>query len=255
MRDPQIQLTDKIAIPQFGFGTWGLGNKSTSAVLHALKTGYRHLDSADMYHSHGNIGEALPQSGLKREDVFIVTKLHVSTLSAKRVGPAVDRFLEELATDYIDLLLIHWPGNTPVSETLGAMDTARKAGKVRTLGVSNFEIDLMQECFATGVEVVNNQIEYNLHTRPDNVVQFCLEHKVSVTSYSSLDRGSSAQEKVVAELAKKYSVTREEVLLNWIMNKGMIVIPRSSNPAHIESNFNALAWDLDPSDGKLLDEV
>lgn len=255
MRSPHIPLTDKISIPQFGFGTWGLGNKGTSAVLHALKTGYRHLDSADMYHSHANIAEALPQSGLNREDVFIVTKLHVSTISAKRVGPAVDRFLEELATDYIDLLLIHWPGNTPVSETLGAMDATRKAGKVRTLGVSNFEIDLMQECFDTGVQVVNNQIEYNLHTRPDDVVQFCLERNVSVTSYSSLDRGSSSQEKVVAELVSKYSATREEVLLNWIMNKDMIVIPRSSNPEHIESNFHALSWELDATDAARIDEA
>ncbi len=255
MRNPYIPLTNKISVPQMGFGTWGLGNHGTSALLHALKTGYRHLDSADMYHSHGNIAEALPQSGLKREDVFIVTKLHVSTISAKRVGPAVDRFLEELATDYIDLLLIHWPGNTPVGETLGAMDATRKAGKVRTLGVSNFGIDLMQECFDTGVEVVNNQIEYNLHTQPDDVVQFCLEHNVSVTSYSSLDRGSSSQEKVVAELAKKYSATREEVLLNWIMSKGMIVIPRSSNPDHIESNFHALAWELDAADAERIDEA
>jgi 2,5-diketo-D-gluconate reductase B len=255
MRNPQIKLTESITVPQMGFGTWGLGEKGTSAVLHALKTGYRHLDSADMYHSHGNIAEALPQSGLKRGDVFIVTKLHVSTLSAKRVGPAVDRFLQELATDYIDLLLIHWPGNTPVSETLGAMDAARKAGKVRTLGVSNFDVALMQDVFDTGISVVNNQIEYNLHTQPDDVVQFCLEHNVSVTSYSSLDRGSASQEKVVADIAKQHSITREEVLLNWIMNKGMIVIPRSSNPAHIESNFHALAWELNPADAARIDEA
>lgn len=255
MRNPLIKLTDNISIPQMGFGTWGLGNKGTQAILHALNTGYRHLDSADMYNSHGNIAEAIPQSGLKREELFIVTKLHISSLSAQRVGPAVDRFLQELETDYIDLLLIHWPGNTPISETLGAMDEARKAGKVRTLGVSNFEIDLMRECFDTGVSVVNNQIEYNLRNQPDDLVEFCLEHKVSVTSYTSLERGNSPQEKVVAELAQKYSASREEVLLNWIMNKGMIVIPRSSNPKHIESNFHSLAWELDDADGARLDEA
>ncbi|MEX2144257.1 MAG: aldo/keto reductase [Anaerolineales bacterium] len=256
MSNPTLPLTKDITIPQMGFGTWELsGHGATEAILHALQTGYRHMDTADIYRTHGNIAEAIPRSSVPPLDIFITTKLWSHSLSAHRVGPAVDRFLKELGIEHIDLLLIHWPGNTPVAETLGAMDQARQAGKVRALGVSNFGVELMQESLDTGFPVVNNQIEYNLNHRPDDVVAFCLSHQVTVTAYSPLEHGNSTQEKTLAELANKYSVTREQVLLNWLLRKGMIVIPRSSDPAHIESNFHTLAWTLAAEDSRQLDEA
>ena len=255
VKTPELRLANNVLIPQLGFGTWGLGRSGTKAILHALRAGYRHLDTADNYGTHGNIAEANVQSGLPRADLFITTKLWTNNLSAKRVGPAVDRFLNELNTDYIDLLLIHWPGNRPVAETLGAMDAARQAGKVRTLGVSNFDVELMQASLDTGFPVVNNQIEYNLNHRPDEVVAFCLDRQVTVTAYSPLERGTHDQERLLAEIARKYAATREEVLLNWLLQKGLIVIPRSADPAHIESNFHVLAWSLHAEAGAQLDQA
>jgi diketogulonate reductase-like aldo/keto reductase len=254
MKNPTLKLTKEFEIPQLGFGTWNLKDpQATQAIAHALGTGYRHLDSADIYGTHPNIAEAIPASTIPREEIFITTKLWSNTLSAKRVGPAVDRFLKELGTEYIDLLLIHWPGNTPVAETLGAMDAARQAGKVRTLGVSNFDVALMQAALDTGVPVVNNQIEYNINHRPDDVVSFCFSRQVTVTAYSPLETGRAAQENLLAELAKKHHSSREEVLLNWLMNKGMIVIPRSADPSHIDTNWHALAWNLPDEDSQRLD--
>lgn len=255
MTNPTLPLTKDIQIPQMGFGTYGLGPRATEAVLHALQTGYRHIDTADIYGSHKNIAEAIPQSGIRREEIFITTKLWSHSVSRKKVGPTVDRFLSELGTDYIDLLLIHWPANTPVQETLSAMDEVRQAGKVRTLGVSNFDVELIKEAQGTGFQIVNNQIEYNLNHRPDDIVAFCQAHKVTVTAYSPLENGSGEQEKVLAELAKKYACTREEVLLNWLMRKGMIVIPRSSSTKHIESNFHSLAWEIQAEDVAKLDSI
>ncbi len=251
--NPAILLTKDIQIPQMGFGTWNLGSGAAKAVAHALRVGYGHIDTADIYGTHGGIAEAIPLSGVPREKIFITTKLWSHSVSAKRVGPAVNRFLNELGTDVIDLLLIHWPSNTPLTETLGAMDESRRAGKVRTIGVSNFGIELMQRSLDTEVPVVNDQIEYNLNRRPDDVVDFCFRHKVTVTAYSPLEHGSAAQERLLAELAKKYSATREEVLLNWLMQKGMIVIPRSAKPKHIETNFHALTWSLEEGDAKKID--
>jgi diketogulonate reductase-like aldo/keto reductase len=248
-----LPLTKEIHIPQLGFGTWNLGAKAAKAVAHALKVGYRHIDTADIYDSHGGIAKAIPVSGIPRADLFVTTKLWSHSVSAKRVGPAVDRFLGELGTDFIDLLLIHWPSNTPIGETLGAMDQARQAGKVRSLGVSNFGVDLMQDSLDIGLPVVNNQIEYNLNHRPNDVVDFCFSHNVTVTAYSPLESGSAGQERLLAELAKKYSATREEVLLNWLISKGMIVIPRSTQAKHIESNFHALAWTIEEGDTKKID--
>jgi len=251
--NPTLALAKDIRIPQMGFGTWNLGASAAKAVAHALQIGYRHIDTADIYDTHGGIAKAIPVSGIPRVELFITTKLWSHSVSAKRVGPTVDRFLGELGTDFIDLLLIHWPSNTPIGETLGAMDEARQAGKVLTLGVSNFGVELMQDALDTGVPVVNNQIEYNLNHRPDDVVDFCFSHEVTVTAYSPLERGSARQERLLAELAKKYSATREEFLLNWLMSKGMIVIPRSAKPKHIESNFDALAWTIEEGDAKKID--
>ncbi len=254
MKNPPLPLTAGLSIPQMGFGTYGLGRKATEAILHALRTGYRHIDTADTYGSHENIAEAIPASGLKRGDVFITTKLWSQDLPGKKVGPAVDRFLRELNTDYIDLLLIHWPASAvPLQETLAAMDKVRQAGKVRAIGVSNFNMRLMKEALATGFPVCNNQIEYNLNHQPSEVLEFCQQAKVTVTAYSPLEEGSGA--KVAAALAKQHNCTKAEVLLAWLMAKGMIVIPRSSDPKHIESNFRSLELKLTAEEMARLDRA
>ncbi len=254
MEIPKLRLNNGLEIPQVGFGTSGL-RSATKAILHALQSGYRHIDTADIYGTHENVAEAIQKSGVPREHIFITTKLWSHSLSNKRVGPAVDRFLKELGTNYIDLLLIHWPGNTSLAETLTAMDETRKAGKVKSLGVSNFNAELVQEGIDTGFSLVNDQIEYNLNHRPQDVLDFCTKNKITVTAYSPLENGNKDQEILVDELAKKYSATREGVLLRWLMQKGMIVIPRSSETKHIESNLHALEWKMDDGDVKMIDAL
>lgn len=256
MISPELKLSDDIRIPQLGLGTWNLGSKATPAIRYALESGYRHFDTADVYRTHTHFAEAIPRSGVAREDIFIVTKLWSHSMAGNTVEPAVERFLQELGTEYIDLLLIHWPSsNVPVEETIGAMEKVRNAGKIRSIGVSNFNVAKMQEALATGVAVVNNQIEYNLNRQPQDVLGFCREAGVTVTAYSPLERGSQAQEALAAELARKYSGTREQVLINWVMGKGMIAIPRSSNPKHIESNLRSLEWKMEEADIVKLDEA
>lgn len=251
-----LALTDNIQIPQIGFGTYGLGSNATEAVLHALRTGYRHIDTADIYGSHENIAKAIPLSGVKREEIFITTKLWSNSLSKDQVEPTVDRFLRELNTGVIDLLLIHWPSRSvPLEETLAAMDKQRQAGKVRAIGVSNFKVSLMKLALATGFPVCNNQIEYNLNHRPIEVLDFCKDNKVTVTAYSPLEEGSGKSSKLVSELAMKYDRSNAEILLAWLIQKGMIAIPRSSNPKHIETNLHSLDLSLEAEDAEKLDGV
>lgn len=254
METTNLRLSNGLEIPQLGFGTSGL-HSATSSILHALQSGYRHIDTADIYETHENVAEAIQKSGVKREEIFITTKLWSHSLSSKRVGPAVDRFLKELQTEYIDLLLIHWPGNTPVKETLGAMEVVRKSGKVKSLGVSNFNADLVQEAMDTGYPIVNDQIEFNLNHRPQDVLDFCTTSEITVTAYSPMENGNQGQENLVADLARKYSATRAEVLLRWLMQKGMIAIPRSSEAEHIQNNLHALEWKMDDGDVKQIDEL
>jgi 2,5-diketo-D-gluconate reductase B len=256
MKNPTLPLTDSIQVPQFGFGTYGLRD-GTKAILHALKTGYRHLDTADNYGSHENCAEAMEQSGIDRGEIFITTKLDGSTVSKDKVGPAIDRFLTELKTDFVDLVLIHWPSRSvPTEETLTAMEAARQAGKVRAIGVSNFSVAQMKEALATGFPVSNNQIPYNLQERPDDIVDFCFANKVTVTAYSPVKaKGNAKTAKLVNEFATKYGCTHEEIMLAWLMAKGMIVIPRSSNPKHIETNFQSLGINLLAEDVKAIDQA
>ncbi|MCL4257922.1 MAG: aldo/keto reductase [Anaerolineales bacterium] len=243
-----LLLVDDIRIPQMGFGTYALKD-AKQATLHALQTGYRHLDTADYYRNHAEVGQAMQASGLRREEIFLVTKLYGSSLAPDKVGPAVDRFLKELNTDYIDLLLIHWLSGIPAEDSLAAMETARAAGKVRALGVSNFEVEDMQAALASGLPVCNNQIEYNLEERPEDVAEFCLANGVTVTAYSPVKvSGGAETRKLVAGLAEKYESTAEQVTLAWLMGKGFIVIPRSNNPKHIESNFRSLELTLSKED-------
>lgn len=252
-----IQLVEDIQIPQLGFGTYGLGSKATEAVLHALNVGYRHIDTADIYGTHENIAEAIQQSKIKRGEIFITSKLWSHSVQPEKVGHSVDKFLSELQTEYIDLLLIHWPSKTvPAKETLAAMEKVRQTGKIRALGVSNFNVRQMQEVLETGLPVSNNQIQYNLSHRPDDIVDFCLGNKVTVTAYSPVkERGSGKSGNVLEELAKKYFCSKAEVLLNWFMQKGMIVIPRSSNREHIEANFHSQAWEMANADIRILNEI
>ncbi len=256
MKNPTLQLPTNIQVPQFGFGTYGLRD-GTKAILHALKTGYRHLDTADNYGSHENCAEAIEKSGIDRKEIFITTKLDGSTVSKDKVGPAIDRFLKELKTDFIDLVLIHWPSRSvPTTETLTAMEAARQAGKVRAIGVSNFSVAQMKEALATVFPVSNNQIPYNLQHRPDDIVEFCFANNVTVTAYSPVKaQGDAKTRQLLDELAKKYNCTKEEIMLAWLMEKAMIVIPRSSNPKHIETNFHSLEIGLSAEDVKALDQA
>ena len=254
MKTQSIRLTKEIQIPQMGFGTSGLGNKATQSILHALQTGYRHVDTADIYGTHANVAEAISKSDIARNQIFITTKLWSHSVSKAKVTPAVDRFLKELKTDYIDLLLIHWPSNSaPVEETLAAMDQAKQAGKARALGVSNFNVKLMKQALDSGFEVCNDQIEYNLNHRPDDTLKFCQQQKVTVTAYSPLEEVT--KNKTVAELGKKYDKPQAQVILNWLRQKGMIVIPRSMDAKHIETNFHSSEWSLEDQDIEKLDNT
>lgn len=250
-----LALTADIHIPQLGFGTSQLKEAAYTSILHALHTGYRHIDTADMYGTHGAVGAALRESGVPRGDVFITTKLWSHSVAADKVGPAVERFLDELQMDYIDLLLIHWPSDeAEPEETLPAMDAVRRAGKVRCLGISNFGVELLERSLATGVQILNNQIKFNLEERPDEVVAFCKANRLAVTAYSPLRAlGNPATQKLVESLSQAYSCSPQQLALAWLLAKGLIPIPRSTKPENIKANFRSQQIELSADDVAALD--
>ena len=257
-------LNSQASIPVLGFGTWQLvGDTGTNAVVKALEVGYRHIDTADRYGNHKEIAQATQQSSLKREDLFITTKIPRTLLERENVLLSVDRYLQELNTSYIDLLLIHWPNkNIPIAETLGAMQELKEQGKIRAIGVSNFTMHHLKDALrdtsgqakATGVEITNNQIELHPTFNQKELREYCAANSIVVTAYSPLGRGQDIGLPLFQELAKKYNASPAQVILNWILQLGCVAIPKSEHEDQIEDNFKTLNWTLKQEDIELINQ-
>lgn len=250
-------LTEKLEVPALGLGTWRLqGDQCLKAVSKALEIGYRHIDTADAYENHREVGEAIKKSNIPREEIFLTTKVWRDDLQQRDVLSAAKRFLEELQTDYLDLLLIHWPNpDIPIQETLEAFESLRAQGLIQGVGVSNFTIRHIKDALKTGVKINNNQVEFHPSLNQKELKAFCDDNDILLTAYSPIARGEDLELAVIQELAKKYDRPPSQVVLNWIIQKGMIAIPKSSKDEHILDNFKTLEWELDLDDVEKIDRV
>jgi diketogulonate reductase-like aldo/keto reductase len=243
---PTLPLGGDLRMPILGFGTYKLqGDACRRAVEQALAVGYRHIDTADYYDNHTAIAEVLKASTTPRHDLFITSKIWRDDLAADRVPVVADRLLRELQTDYLDLLLIHWPNrDIPIAETLGAMQTLRDQGKVRALGVSNFTERHLGEALATGVPIVNNQVELHPSFAQPALRRFCDARAVAVTAYAPLARGGDFDLPVIRDLAAQYGRPPAQIVLAWLRQRGIAAIPKAGSPDHIRSNYGSLEVNL-----------
>ncbi len=250
-------LKSGTAIPALGFGTSRLqGSVGAEAVDAALRVGYRHIDTADSYGNHDAAAEGIKQSRVPREEIFLTTKIDGGDHAYTDVLTATDRYLDELQTDYIDLLLIHWPNRAVlVGETLRAMQELKDAGKIRAIGVSNFTEHHLEDAFQTGIEVVVNQVETHPAFNQKDLREFCAEHNVVITAYAPLGRGADLELPLLLELAKKYGATVSQIILNWVVSRGMVAIPRSKNPERIKENFDSLDLTIEETDLLRIDSL
>lgn len=244
-------------IPALGLGTWQLqGKDCRRAVEIALNIGYRHIDTADAYDNHEEVATGIKMAGIKREDYWLTTKLWWSDLKAKDTLKACDRVLQELQTDYLDLYLIHWPNKEVlIEETLEAMQKLKEAGKIRNIGVSNFTIHHLEDALKTGVKFLTNQVEFHPSLNQKELKEFCDKNDILITAYSPIAQGHDLKLSVVKELAEKYGRSESQVVLNWLMAKGMVAIPRSKTEEHIVDNFESLAWEMEEDDVMKMDEL
>lgn len=252
-----LRCNDNASIPILGLGTYKLiGETARKAVKTALDVGYRHIDTASRYGNQREIGAVVAASDVPREEIFITSKIWHTNLRPADLRAEFDQTLNELQTDYLDLLLIHWPNSDiPVSETLEAMYVLKREGRVRAVGVSNFTISHLHEVVDAGFHPAVNQVEYHPSLHQEDLRSFCQDNDIVVTAYSPLAQGHDLDLPVIKSLAKKYNRSAAQVILNWLMSKGIVVIPRSSNPDYIRDNFNAIEWTLDPSDIARIDEI
>jgi diketogulonate reductase-like aldo/keto reductase len=229
-------------IPAIGMGTWTLKDEEASRlVAHALKSGYRHLDTAAMYANEEAVGEGLRASGMARDDVFITTKVWYTDIADGDLQASAEASLNKLAIDQLDLILIHWPSATiPLAESINALNEVKDRGLARHIGVSNFPTGLLDEAFALSANpLVCNQIEYHPYLDQSAVRRACARLGMAMVSYCPLCRGGDLFERSeVADAARAHGRTQAQIILRWhIQQDGVIAIPRSQNPDRIVENL------------------
>ncbi|MBC2659133.1 2,5-didehydrogluconate reductase DkgB [Pseudomonas sp. MSSRFD41] len=243
-----------MSIPSFGLGTFRLtGQAVIDSVKSALALGYRAIDTAQIYGNEADVGQAIAESGVARGELFITTKIWVDNYAADKLVASLRDSLGKLRTDYVDLLLIHWPapGNgVELAEYMEALLEAKKLGLTRQIGVSNFNIELTRQAIAVvGKEqIATNQIELSPYLQGGKLTAFLKEQGISVTSYMTLAYGKVLKDPVLAEIAAKHQATVAQVALAWALQLGYAVIPSSTKPENLASNLLARSLRLDEQD-------
>ncbi|MFI5333587.1 MAG: aldo/keto reductase [Chlamydiales bacterium] len=246
-------------MPLFGLGTWNLrGKECTEIVQDALVMGYKLIDTAHAYENHEAVGEAIQD--IPRERVFLTSKLYTDKIDKKHVMRDVqkscDLALKQLQTDYLDLFLIHWPDRKqPHTEILAAMHECRRAGKVKSVGVSNFTIHHLKDLLNDGVVPHVNQVEFHPYLYQKDLWEFCEANKIALQSYRPLGKGELLKEQVFIELAEKHDRTPAQIILRWLIQKGIPTIAKASSQEHLRENLEAFSFLLTEAEMKKLDTL
>lgn len=241
-------------IPAFGLGTFRLqGQVVIDSVTMGLELGYRLIDTAQIYGNEAEIGHAIAQSGVARSELFLTTKIWTDNLGSDSLVPSLESSLEKLRTDYVDLVLVHWPspgGAVPVAEFMGALADAKARGLAHRIGISNFTIALMREAIdAVGAgEIATNQIELHPYLQNRKVAEFARSQGIHITSYMTLGYGKVLNDPVIQDIARQHGATPAQVALAWAMQQGYAVIPSSTKRSNLKANLEAQRLQLADAD-------
>ena len=227
-------------IPVIGLGTWNLRGRSCAGLVEqALRLGYRHVDTAEMYDNEREVGEGVRASGIARNQVFITTKVWPSHFAPRELERAAKESLARLRLAEVDLLLLHWPNpQIPLRETLGALGKVKRMGLARHIGVSNFTVALIDEAVRLADEpLVCNQVEVHPFIDQSKVIAACRRHGMAIVAYSPVARGGVKSDKVLGRMAKAHGKSAAQVSLRFLAQRGIVVIPRTSRVERLSENF------------------
>lgn len=241
-------LTNGIKIPKVGFGTWLIDDQTVeNAVIEAVKAGYRHIDTAQAYQNEEGVGRAIKQCGLKREELFITSKVAAEIKDYQTAVDSINESLKKLDVDYIDLMLIHCP--QPWSDFRGkdyfegnrevwtALEEFYEAGKIKAIGVSNFEEkDLENIINNCKIKPMVNQILVHIGNTPKELIKYCYERDILVEGYSPIAHGKILQDSDIMQMAAKYHVSVAQLCIRYNLELGLLPLPKSANPEHIKEN-------------------
>jgi diketogulonate reductase-like aldo/keto reductase len=235
----QIVSANGASIPALGFGTFRVPGPDTERmVAHVLRNGYRHIDTAQIYGNEAEVGDGIRHSGIARADLFLTTKVWVENYRHEAFVASVDESLKKLKTDYVDLLLLHWPNaSVPLAEQIGALNDVARAGKVRHIGVSNFNRVLMREAAALSeLPLVTNQVEYHPYLDQSAVIETARSLGMSVTAYYAMADGKVLSDTPLKEIASRHGKSVAQIVLRWIVQQGLVVLSKTVSESRAMEN-------------------
>lgn len=261
-----VRLANGVEMPTIGYGTWKVENSSAGAeaVAEAIRVGYRHIDGAARYENEVSVGEGIRKSGIDREELFVTSKVWFTHRSYDKVLESCDTTLKDLGLDYVDLYLIHWPAvaknyenwKEVNAETWRAMETIYRAGKARTIGVSNFLPHHLEPIFKTA-EIVPmvNQIEFRPGYPQIECATWCQEHGIVPEAWRPLGAGAALNGDFMQELSAKYGKTPAQICLRWVLQHGLVPLVKSANPVRMRENLNVYDFMLSTEDMEKIDAL
>ena len=247
-----------VTVPRLGLGTYKLqGADAVTAVSTALEVGYRHIDTAAMYENEEAVGEGIRRSGVPRADVFLTTKVWRDKLTHDALVASTEASLRRLGTDYVDLLLMHWPNESvPLEETLGALAAVRDAGNARLIGVSNVPAGMLRRALEIEPTLVCDQVEYHVFLGQEPLLDVVREHRVFLTAYRPIVQGEVGESAAIREIAEAHGATPVQVALAWLFAQDRVAaVPKATSRAHIEANLAALDLALTPDEIAMIDAL
>ncbi len=252
----KIKLNNGTSIPQLGLGVWLIpdGEQTENSVMWALQAGYRHIDTAKIYKNESSVGRAIKNSGIKREDIWVTTKLWPTDFFNPKKG--LEESLNKLDMDYVDLYLLHWPVLGMTNKVWKSMEQLANEKMTKSIGVSNYSSTLIKKILADcTIPPAVNQINCSPFDYPKYLHEFCIENNIAFEAYSPLTTGSRLDDPTLVNIGQRHKKSPAQVLLRWAIQKQMIVIPKSVNKEHINENTKIYDFNLSQSDISLLDDL
>ncbi len=251
MRIPNVPLANGVSIPQLGLGTWKVTDEAEYNIMFAaaVEAGYRHFDTAQAYGNEQMLGAAWQAAGLKREDIFITTKIAVQNFGHKKSKATFQESLNKLSVDYTDLLLLHFPVTVLRRKSWLALEELYEAGQTKAIGVSNYTITHLEE-MKTYAKVIPqvNQVELHVFLQQPELLKYCRDNDIIVEAYSPLAHAKANDDPVIKEIAEVHGRSYAQIMLRWCVEQGLVVIPKSVTPSRIKENAEIFDFELTAHD-------
>lgn len=251
MNVPNIALNDGNQMPQIGLGLWQVKDQTEfdTAFNTGIEVGYRHFDSAQAYDNEQYLGEACQNAGVPRDQLFLTTKIKVQNFGKSHIQSSFRQSLQNLQSDYWDLLLLHFPVTLLRKNAWLELEKIKAAGGTKSIGVSNYTISHLEEMkeYANEMPAVN-QVELHVFLQQPELVEYCQQHNIVVQAYSPLAHAHAMDEPVIQQIAKKHGKTYAQIMLRWLLEKDLVILPKSVTPSRIKENLEVFDFELDADD-------